>query len=85
MAMAQLNSDATRVSIERWSARRRGGIGSKNLQGVPFAVPPIGQLRWREPQPVQHWSGSAQSRQVWSACYAIARIWRYEFSLQRYE
>jgi para-nitrobenzyl esterase len=25
--------------------------------GVPFAAPPIGDLRWRAPQPAPHWSG----------------------------
>ena len=26
-------------------------------KGVPFAAPPLGDLRWREPQPVPHWRG----------------------------
>ncbi len=26
-------------------------------KGVPFAAPPIGSLRWREPQPAKHWNG----------------------------
>ncbi|SHM19807.1 carboxylesterase/lipase family protein [Mucilaginibacter sp. OK098] len=27
------------------------------FKGVPFAAPPVGELRWREPQPVAPWSG----------------------------
>ncbi len=27
------------------------------FEGVPFARPPLGSLRWREPQPVIRWSG----------------------------
>ena len=27
------------------------------FKGIPFAAPPIGDLRWKAPQPVQHWSG----------------------------
>src|SRR6476646_3500058 len=31
--------------------------GIKTFKGVPFAAPPVGALRWKEPQPVQNWSG----------------------------
>ncbi|WP_046368264.1 carboxylesterase/lipase family protein [Flavihumibacter petaseus] len=31
--------------------------GLRVFKGIPFAAPPVGQLRWREPQPVQPWSG----------------------------
>ncbi len=27
------------------------------FRGVPFAEPPVGDLRWRDPQPLQPWSG----------------------------
>ena len=27
------------------------------FEGVPFAMPPVGALRWREPQPVASWPG----------------------------
>lgn len=29
--------------------------GIRSFKGVPFAAPPIGDLRWREPQPVANW------------------------------
>ena len=27
------------------------------FKGVPFAAPPVGELRWKEPQPVEPWEG----------------------------
>ena len=31
--------------------------GVAEFKGVPFAAPPVGDLRWREPQPVKNWNG----------------------------
>jgi len=31
--------------------------GVRAYRGVPFGAPPVGELRWREPQPVTPWDG----------------------------
>ena len=31
--------------------------GVRIFRGIPFAQPPTGELRWREPQPVKNWTG----------------------------
>lgn len=31
--------------------------GIKVFRGVPFAQPPVGELRWKAPQPVKPWTG----------------------------
>ena len=34
------------------------GSGVRAFLGVPFAAPPVGNLRWKAPQPVVAWSGT---------------------------
>lgn len=36
--------------------------------GIPFAAPPVGQLRWRPPQPVGHWDGVRKADHFGASC-----------------
>ena len=31
--------------------------GIRSFKGIPFAQPPVGDLRWKEPQPAKNWEG----------------------------
>lgn len=31
--------------------------GIRTFKGIPFAQPPVGDLRWKEPQPLKNWEG----------------------------
>lgn len=35
----------------------RDSVGIRSFKGIPFAQPPVGDLRWKEPQPPKNWSG----------------------------
>ena len=37
-------------------------------KGLPFATPPVGDLRWRAPQPAQKWSGVRKADQYAPGC-----------------
>lgn len=37
--------------------------GVRLFKGIPFAQPPTGALRWKEPQPVKNWDGVRQATQ----------------------
>jgi para-nitrobenzyl esterase len=51
----------------------RSGALTRYL-GIPFAAPPVGDLRWRAPQPVVPWSGVKQARSFSPACAQTA-VW----------
>ncbi len=38
------------------------------FKGIPFAAPPVGGLRWKEPQPAADWTGIRQADQFGSRC-----------------
>lgn len=38
------------------------------FKGIPYAAPPVGNLRWRSPQPVKSWKGVRQTTQYGNDC-----------------
>ena len=37
--------------------------GIKVFKGIPFAAPPVGNLRWKAPQPAKHWDGVREAKE----------------------
>ncbi|RFZ94553.1 carboxylesterase family protein [Mucilaginibacter conchicola] len=52
-AFAQMQVKTVNGTVE--SVTEKSGVNS--FKGIPFAQPPIGELRWKEPQPVNDWTG----------------------------
>jgi para-nitrobenzyl esterase len=44
------------------------------FKGVPFAAPPVGELRWKEPQPLAPWKGVREANEFGARCMQ-ARIY----------
>ncbi|MFT3948056.1 MAG: carboxylesterase family protein [Agriterribacter sp.] len=57
MAQTKNNNIALQVKIKDGMLEGVSASGIKIFKGIPFAQPPVGDLRWREPQPVKPWSG----------------------------
>ena len=49
--------------------------GGAAFKGIPFAQPPIGDLRWREPQPVKSWEGVREASEFQPACTQLSEGW----------
>jgi para-nitrobenzyl esterase len=42
--------------------------GANVFRAVPYALPPVGDLRWRPPAPMPHWTGARKARIAGVAC-----------------
>ncbi|MES1157102.1 MAG: carboxylesterase family protein [Alphaproteobacteria bacterium] len=56
--------------------------GTSLFQGIPFAAPPVGDLRWRPPQPAAHWRGTRSATSAGPACAQNSYGWN-EHDAQR--
>ena len=49
--------------------------GSTTFQNIPYARPPVGDLRWRDPEPPQPWSGLRDGAKAPAACMQADWKW----------
>lgn len=47
---------------------RTNGTELRVFRGIPYAAPPMGSYRWREPQPVARWAGVRQATRFAPRC-----------------
>ena len=81
---------ATAQKVETAQGKISGGRDSNSsvtvFKGVPFAAPPIGDLRWRAPEPPSSWKGIRQATEFGSSCIQVKdgeRLpWTKEFMVQ---
>ncbi|MBC6982883.1 carboxylesterase/lipase family protein [Caulobacter sp. 17J80-11] len=59
---------ATTVRTESGRVRGVEADGIASWLGVPYAAPPLGELRWRPPQPARRWTSVRNARAFAPAC-----------------
>ena len=61
------------------SGKVRGVPGGNYIctvfKGIPFAKPPVGDLRWKKPQPVEPWEGVRECYNFGPAAYQLDRAY----------
>nr|AKJ87252.1 hypothetical protein [uncultured organism] len=61
-------AQAVTVKVDSGSVLGEAADGMHVFRGIPFAAPPVGDLRWRPPQAVAPWSGTRDATQFSAAC-----------------
>jgi para-nitrobenzyl esterase len=68
LPVARAADDSIRIE----SGLISGAVGKnpalRVYRGIPFAAPPVGELRWKPPQPVAAWKGVREAKEFGSAC-----------------
>ncbi len=62
---------AAQIGIVSVTGGRVEGVladGITSFKGIPFAAPPVGNLRWRPPQPVRPWRGIKKADHFGPSC-----------------
>ncbi len=69
-SMAHGAEDAVGHSVKIEGGMVSGSAGDNVLvyRGIPYAAPPVGNLRWKPPQPVVPWEGVLQAENFGPAC-----------------
>jgi para-nitrobenzyl esterase len=73
--MAQSANPVVAVSGGRIEGRNWPGGQGATFRGIPFAAPPVGDLRWRDPQPVVPWKGLRDASQYAASCAQVDGGW----------
>ena len=64
-------AQSTDVAIDGGTVRGSAADGVLSWKGIPFAQPPVGDLRWRAPQPVEPWRGVREATEYSHDCMQV--------------
>jgi len=64
-----IDQDSLRNTQEGLVIGMEGENNTFAWKGIPFAKPPIGELRWKAPQDASAWNGTLEATEFKSACF----------------
>ena len=70
VARAQAALPTVKIDSGKLAGNEKDGV--KTFLGIPYAAPPIGDLRWHAPQPIKAWQGIRQATAFGPVCPQIA-------------
>ena len=62
------NSERPVVTVETGSLQGATEYNMNVFKNIPYAAPPVGDLRWRPPQPAASWNGMRDASQFGESC-----------------
>jgi len=62
-------TDPVRVEQGLLAGSNGASADLRVYRGIPFAAPPVGDLRWKAPQPAAKWQGVRQAAEFSNACW----------------
>jgi para-nitrobenzyl esterase len=72
-ARAEVTGDPVRLDSGLVAGVWEHNAETRAYRGIPFAAPPVGDLRWEAPQPVQPWGGVRQADAFSAECMQPGR------------
>ncbi|MET9909626.1 carboxylesterase family protein [Streptomyces sp. NPDC006476] len=67
-AQAASHGDGTVVRTDAGRVRGETTTEGRQFLGIPYAQPPVGALRWRDPRPARPWHGVRSARSFGNKC-----------------
>ncbi|MFJ7272070.1 carboxylesterase/lipase family protein [Streptomyces sp. NPDC099050] len=62
------------VETDRGAVRGRQASGFRTFEGIPYAAPPTGPLRWRLPEPAPRWAGVRDAGAPGARCVQLPAV-----------
>jgi para-nitrobenzyl esterase len=74
VSAAEASSDSLQVLTDTGALRGAERAGVREFKGIPFALPPVGNLRFSPPLPQTHWAGTLDATKYKSPCPQVTRF-----------